>query len=287
MTAPLHPGAQPAKTRPTVVTISSYLLYFYAVLQVISIGVSIPMITATQEVTEELYAGTAMEGSAAIGGLIGSIFGLVIGVLLAAGVVALAIFNNRGKNPSRIITWVVAGLAVCCSGFGLLATAAGSAMSDIDTGDPNLPTQAEMQERLEAALPGWYEPVNLTIGILGMLAILAAAILLALPAANEFFRKPPAMWEPPLPGTAYPGYPMSGQYPGYPQAQQGYPQAQPGYPQAQPGYPQAQPGHPSTPSDQPQPGQGQPQQDQPGQGQPGQSQQDRPEQPGGQQQPPA
>lgn len=242
MTAPLHPAAPPANPRPTVVTISSYLLFFYAVLQVISVGVSIPMVTATQEVTEELYAGTAMEG-AAVGGVIGSVLGIGISLLFAAGVVVLAIFNNRGKNPSRIVTWVAAGLTLCCTGLGLLATAASGALSGVETGDPNLPSQAELQERIEAALPGWYEPASLAIGILGMLAMLAAAILLALPAANEFFRKPPAMWEPPLPGT---GYPMGGQYPGYPQAGAGQ---YPGQPQQHPAQPPANPAAPANPAD--------------------------------------
>ena len=200
MTAPLHPGAQPANPAPDRrdhLQLSALLL---------------------RRAPGDLHGRVDPHGHRHPGGHRGALrgygdggrrhrwidrlhLGLGIGLLFAAGVVALAIFNNRGKNPSRIVTWVAAGLTLCCTGLGLLATAAGGAISGVETGDPNLPTQAELQERIEAALPGWYEPASLAIGILGMLAMLAAAILLALPAANEFFRKPPAMWEPPLPGT--------------------------------------------------------------------------------------
>ena len=43
--------------------------------------------------------------------------------------------------------------------------------------------------------------------MLSLLALLAALILLALPKANEFFRKPTAGWEPPVPGASYPAVP--------------------------------------------------------------------------------
>ena len=71
--------------------------------------------------------------------------------------------------------------------------------------------------------------------MLSLIALLAALILLALPKANEFFRKPTAAWEPPTPGASLPGLPAGSGQPGYPQAP-----GQPGYPQSsgEPGYPQ-------------------------------------------------
>lgn len=99
-------------------------------------------------------------------------------------------------------------------------------------GAANAPDQAEIQRMLEDRLPSWYTPVSTTISVLAMIALLVALILLALPPSNEFFRKSQTAWEPPVPGSTYPGYPPT--YPGYPPAGPGYPPAGPSGPHSQP-----------------------------------------------------
>ena len=81
----------------------------------------------------------------------------------------------------------------------------------------------ELTDPLADVMP-WYGPVSTALATLGLVALLTAAILLATPAANAFFRAPGSAG-PPMPGT---GYPTGGQYPGHPQgpATQGYPPAQ-------------------------------------------------------------
>ncbi|MGI5212441.1 hypothetical protein [Plantactinospora sp. CA-290183] len=247
MSVPANPAAPAARQRPGSVTVSSYLLYLVAILLVVIGIAALATIGVTSEVLREAYAGTEVEGAEtfAVGVIVVS---AVVQFLFAAGFVVLALLNNRGNNVTRIITWVLAGLALCCTGLGL----AGNAFSGMGTGagsGANLPDPQDIQRRLTDEMPSWVEPVSNVCSVLALLALLAAIILLALPASNEFFRKPQPGWEPPVPGAAYPGYPQAtaGGEPGYPSAP-GYPSGpdQPG----QGGHPPA-PGNPAGPGNPP------------------------------------
>ncbi|MGB2572428.1 hypothetical protein ACPFP2_28900 [Micromonospora citrea] len=243
----------PARTRPAVVTISSYLLILFAVLQVISLIITLSTIGALREALDEAYRGTAANGAQNVAdfAIAFAIGGSVVGLLLAIVLAVLGLFNNRGSNGTRIATWVLGGILFCCCGFGTISNTAGGFANNTGPTNGDMPSGEEVQRRIEEALPSWYGPVTIGLAVLALLALLAALILLALPKANEFFRKPKQGWEPPVPGATYPGQPAYPTTPGYPQS--GYPQA-PGYPSTpdQPGHPSTpdQPGHPSTP-DQP------------------------------------
>ena len=234
------PGTPP-RTRPAVVTASSWLLIGVAAIQLISLILTLATIGTVREVMRDAYAGTSVEGAADFIWVFGLI-GAVLTLLLAIGLVVLALLNNRGRNGSRITTWVLGGILICCSGGNLLNGVAGSSLTGGNTTNGDVPSGEEIQRRLSDAMPSWYGPVSILLGVLTLLALLTALILLALPASNEFFRKRPQGWEPPVPGAAYPGYPAT---PGYPPTSD-YPPA-PGYP-GSPG----QPGPASSP-DQPGP----------------------------------
>ncbi|WP_433346143.1 hypothetical protein [Micromonospora sp. CA-111912] len=234
----------PARTRPAVVTISSYLLILVAAIQVIQLILTLTTIGTTRDVLHDAYSGTDANGADTLAdftiaiGIGSAILVLLIGI----GLVVLAMLNNRGRNGARITTWVVGGILVCCTGSNLISGLAGGfAGTGQTSGDA--PSPEEIQRRLEQELPSWLTPVNTLLAVVALLALLTALILLALPAANAFFRKPQQGWEPPVPGGAYPAYPQN---PGYPQAP-AYPQT-PGYPAA-PGYPHGpgQPGQPPYP----------------------------------------
>jgi hypothetical protein len=240
---PTQPAASAVKPRPSIVTISSYLLILYAVLQVIGMIVTLSMLGKTQDVYRELYAGTSAEGAETFAAAAG-VGGAIVGLLFAVGFVVLALLNNRGKNVSRIVTWSVGGVAICCSGVGLAGSALTNSMGSGGSGDA--PTPAEIQRRLDEVLPSWYGPVTITLSVLGLLALLAALVLLALPASNAFFRKQPATaWEPPMPGATYPAYPPAGT-PAHPSADPGYPTTPPAQPAAPPV--ESAPAEPSAPS---------------------------------------
>ncbi|MGC4781896.1 hypothetical protein [Micromonospora zamorensis] len=230
----------PARQRPSIVSISSYLLFLFLACQVISLIITLSTIGKTRDALRDAYAGSNVENADQVGDVFYAIgLGSAILVLLLAVVLGvLALFNNQGRNGARITTWIVGGIMVCCVGGGLLSNAAGGFTAGGETG-ANGPSSEEVQRRLEEALPSWATAVSLLLGVISLISLLAALILLAMPKANAFFRKPTAAWEPPTPGASY-------QAPGQP----GYPQApgQPGYPQSsgEPGYPQSS-GEPSYP----------------------------------------
>src|SRR5690606_37024128 len=97
--------------------------------------------------------------------------------------------------------WVVGGILLCLGGCGLLSTAVQQNMN-LSAQNGDLGFDPERIEQLMAErLPGWYEPLTWGTSLLAMLALVVALILLALPAANEYFRAP-RYEEPPPP--AYP-----------------------------------------------------------------------------------
>lgn len=168
---PPVPGSQPQGPRPTTVTAAAGLLVGEAVLLLISGIYSFISRDAVQDATDKYLQD---QGTAAPSGAEGiqtaaSVFGIVLGLAFAAAFVALAFGVLRGANVARIITWVVAGLAMCCFGFGSIYQVVGG------TGD---------------FLPSGYRTVTTIISVLQLIGYIGIVVLLALPASNAFFRKP-------------------------------------------------------------------------------------------------
>ena len=264
-----YPYAQaPApRSRPITVTVSSYLLYAVAAVELVTAVIGLSVVGTMSRVIGDAYPEALSSGFKTIA--VGSaVFAAITEILFAAGLAILAIFNSRGRQGSRITTWVIGGIALCCNGFGVLGSGL-RFQTNIDPGNGG-PSATQLQRELNDALPQWYTAATVTLAVISLLALLAVIILLALPASNAYFR--PAMtggWDPsqqyggatgygaqsPYPGQQFPGQPV---YPGQPQPYYGQqpaeptspppgspPQAQP--PQAQP--PQAQPSvepHPHT-----------------------------------------
>jgi hypothetical protein len=76
--------------------------------------------------------------------------------------VLLGVFDGRGANPARILTWVAAGLAICV----------------------NIPAAAA---NLYRAFP-WYHNLTLTVALTTIAVAITVIVLLALPASNAYFR---------------------------------------------------------------------------------------------------
>ncbi|MEU7609259.1 hypothetical protein [Micromonospora sp. NPDC049204] len=222
----------PARQRPSVVSISSYLIYLFLALQVITLIISLTTFGKTRDALRDAYADSSVDGDQVADVFVAiGIGGGILLLLLAVVLGVLALFNNQGRNGARITTWIVGGILVCCVGGGLLSNASGGFNTGGDTGDG--PSPDEIQRRLDEALPDWVTPVSLLLGVLSLIALVTALILLALPKAHPFFRKATAAWEPPTPGTSYPGAPQTPGQPGYPQSS-----GEPGYPSSgEPSYP--------------------------------------------------
>ncbi|MGC4745089.1 DUF3824 domain-containing protein [Micromonospora sp. DT201] len=240
----------PARQRPSIVSISSYLLYLFLAVQVISLIITLSTIGKSRDAIRDAYASSTVDNADQVAdvffaiGLASSVLMLVLAAVLAV----LAMFNNQGRNGARITTWIVGGIMVCCLGGSLLSGAAGGMTTGGETGG-NGPSTEEIQRRVEEALPSWVNPVSILLTVIGLIALVTALILLALPKANPFFRKATAAWEPPTPGASYPGHPQAPGQPGYPQSS-----GAPGYPQSsgEPGYPSSgEPSYPPPPANRP------------------------------------
>ena len=75
----------------------------------------------------------------------------VVYVLIAVGFVVLGVLVGKGKQPARVVTWVIAGLGVLCLGCGVV----GSAISDSLSGMGGDAESQELIDRITAATPGW------------------------------------------------------------------------------------------------------------------------------------
>ena len=199
----------PVSPRPATVTVASYLLYAMAALQVLAAVVELAVLGDTRQAYDEAYAGTALADSGGSFATATTVLGAVVGLLFAAGYVVLGIFDGKGKNPARIVTWVFGGLAICCGSFGLIGNVGGSFSFGGGSRGKGQPDPAEVARIMKLHLPAWYQPVTTVLGVLGLLFAVAVVILLALPASHPFFRRqpPPAPpgWEPPIPPPTYYG----------------------------------------------------------------------------------
>jgi hypothetical protein len=228
---------QPGRTRPTVVGAAVALLYAIAGLLLVNAIIGAINNGNMKAAMDEVYSG--MEGGDTAATVVSASLwvSVVLNVLLAVGFVILAIFDGQGKQGARVTTWVFAGIGALCCGCGSLANGLTNNLNSMvdsqGSNAANAPTTAEVQAAMDAHVPSWYTPVSSTIAILLALACIAVIVLLALPAANPFFRKEADVWVPPTAWT-----PNQGATPGYPGT--GYPQQPPadtpnnGLPGAQP-----------------------------------------------------
>jgi hypothetical protein len=107
---------------------------------------------------------------------------LFVNVFVAIVFAVLGVLVARGMNLARITTWAVVGLGVLCLGGGQITR---GIMGWVDG------------PRTESAVPPWKWDIGTAIDIVTLLALVLVAILLALPSAHPFFRRPEDSWVPP------------------------------------------------------------------------------------------
>jgi len=185
------------------VTFAVYAMFAIAAFQLVGMVLSVANVGTTVDAIRDA-AGTGPDVDSMISiTKVSAYGGVVVYLLFAAGWILLGLFDLRGKQVARIITWVLAGLSLCCTSAGLFSVAA----SNLTAGNNQINgvSASEIQRRVEEAQPAYIKPVTLTLLVVDALLILAVIILLALPQSNDFFRKrPESIWEPPLPGQPYP-----------------------------------------------------------------------------------
>jgi hypothetical protein len=163
----------PSRRVPAVVVVSSVLLCLAGLARLGQV--------AAEAVRQDTYlaahdqAGTP-EGWSALSLVFLMAVGLVV-ALTAASQVVLGVVNLAGANWTRVATFVIGCLTLTVvAGFLLL--------SGVPTDE--LPgTGADALAR--QLMPGWVGPVATVSGYVASPALLIAVVLLALPAASDFF----------------------------------------------------------------------------------------------------
>jgi hypothetical protein len=197
------PQISPTPARPGTVSISTKLLWLMALVSVIGAALAVYQGTFLKKddlvriYTEGGYPSDQADTAAtfaSIGAYVGAGFALLFGILAAI----LATFVGRGKQWARITTWIIAGLSICCGGFGLIGRAGTGRMS---FGQPAGVDLDKINQDLADLMPSWLQPVSTALGVVSLLAAISIVILLAMPASHPFFRKQQPVWTPP-------GYPQ-------------------------------------------------------------------------------
>ncbi|GAA4217144.1 hypothetical protein [Actinocatenispora rupis] len=195
---PMPPSAMPPPQqpgpgeRPTTVTAAGGLQMFTVLLSLVTAAlalVAMPKLTAAYDT-----AGVTDTGTFKSIMKVSQVGSMVFYILLAVLIVFLVLGNLRGKQGTRIASFVVSGLYVLCGICGALGTATGAGTSGgVD---------------IYAAIP-WYRWISLLLTILLLLAHGGVIVLLALKPSTEFFtRNKAAAQQPPVPpAQQYPPYP--------------------------------------------------------------------------------
>ncbi|MEV0267269.1 hypothetical protein AB0H43_00645 [Hamadaea sp. NPDC050747] len=200
------PAVQPVRKAPAVVVTAAIVLFVLGLLGLINGIVSLASLGSTVDRFRVLADGLGVSPQKIDDQItqlrVQTILGGVIGLLIALVLLALAYFLLKGSNAARITTWVLCGLGAlcsCCSGVGLIF------LANLDRinveGDQQAQEQVDLARAMADAVPGWQVGFGGTAAVLQLLGYLAVAILLAMPAANAFFRKVIPGWQPPAPTT--------------------------------------------------------------------------------------
>jgi hypothetical protein len=184
--------SQPHETRrPGLVTAAAYLMILVAVLEVVNVVANLATMGKVVDATRKAYAAAPNGDAIATGAQFLAIVGAVLGLLIAAGFVIAALFDLRGSNAARIVSWALSGIAVLCFGCGTIGVAAGGALTNLQRRSVNGVDVQEATRQINEATPAWLKPTSVTILVINLLASIVIIMLLALPASNAFFRPRP------------------------------------------------------------------------------------------------
>ncbi|WP_433346145.1 hypothetical protein [Micromonospora sp. CA-111912] len=200
--------AQPR--RPTVVGLAAAVLVLMAVGALAYAVAGLVALGGTVDRFRAAAAGTTA-GSGETDGLV-TLLWLAVGVsaaltvLVGVVLVGLAFGLFAGRPGARVATWVVCGLGLafgCCG----LAALVGQRAVPLRLSGRDQATTAELLGLLGDAYPSWWIPVNAGLSVGQLLGYFVVTALLALPAANAWFRRGRPVPAPAGPPPAAPPYP--------------------------------------------------------------------------------
>lgn len=168
--------------RPSTVTAARSLLGLAAVLPLLSALLGLLVLDELRRASIAAYGGMR-GGDEATGAVIA---GVVAGAVVLVVCAVPALLLSGARDWVRIVVWVLAPVGVCCLTPGVLGGSSVSAPRGISTGV----SSDELTAMIGELTPGWYVPVTALLAGVSMLSIVLAAVLLALPASNAYFRGP-------------------------------------------------------------------------------------------------
>ncbi|MER7330868.1 MULTISPECIES: hypothetical protein [unclassified Micromonospora] len=225
-----YPDRAPAR-RPAVVTLAVAVLALMAVAALAYAVAGAVTLGGTVDRFRDAAGGTSASPDQIdrvatllrVSTVLTAVVSLLAGLLLAG----LALGLRAGRSGARTATWVVSGLGLilgCCA----LAVLAGQRAAPLRLGEDDRAT-GELLGLVDDAHPSWWIPLGGGLSAGQVLGYLVVATLLALPAANAWFRHRPAAPAPQQPPT--------------PPAPPADPQQQPASPPADPQQPAPHPWH--------------------------------------------
>lgn len=216
-TAAPHP-APATKHRPAGVTTAMWLMVAVATAYFVD---AVMIMAGSAEYPDRVRAAMADSGVDPqawnlLSGIAGALPVVVagLGIVSAAVVLLLALAVGRGAFVGRILTWIAVGFALLCNvcGLGSTGTPAFSSVAYLNAYSRDRSGVHTFAQRLPEGYPDWYFYSSLALFGFGMLAMIAVAVLLALPPANAYFRRAPRL------PAAHLGYPAGHPAPGQPAA---------------------------------------------------------------------
>ncbi|MEU8259550.1 hypothetical protein AB0C02_02850 [Micromonospora sp. NPDC048999] len=211
-----HPVQAPPRRPWPVVSAAAVLLLMAAG----AVAYAVANLLITGGTVDRFRAAAA--GSGASGGEIDTMVSLlrastvlsaVLGVLMALVLVGLALGLLSGRPGARMFTWVVAGLGLFCGCCGL-AVLVGQRAAPLRLGAGEQVT-ADLLGLVGDAYPAWWIPLNAAVSVAQVLGYLLVAVLLILPGAAAFYRRPSPTGPPPPAGPRPPAGPAPGPGPAY------------------------------------------------------------------------
>jgi hypothetical protein len=207
-----QPDQAPAR-RPAVVTLAVAVLLLmavaalaYAVAGAVTLGGTVARF---RDAAQGTSAGTDQIDRVvtllSVSTVLTAVVSLLAGLLLAG----LALGLRARRAGARTATWVVSGLGLilgCCA----LAVLVVQRAAPLRLGEDDRAT-AELLGLVADAQPSWWIPLGAGLSVGQVLGYLVVAVLLALPAANAWFRRRPAAPAPQQPPT--PPAPPPAQHP--------------------------------------------------------------------------
>ncbi|MGN9774943.1 hypothetical protein ACTMS0_04080 [Micromonospora sp. H33] len=178
--------------RPVVVTAAAVLLAVMAAVAVAYAVTSLVVLVGTVDAFRPAARETSASAEeidtmvflVSVWIVLGALVSLVAGLLLAG----LAVGVRAGRAGARVGTWVVAGLGVLAGCCGLVGLAVQRATPlELNENERGV---GELLGRLDEAYPGWWIPLGAGLSVGQVLGYLVVAVLLALPAASAWFRRP-------------------------------------------------------------------------------------------------